>query len=427
MVNRAITTAKNKQDETRDIKRNFEAKRAYPQEKTMKLQQPTFSGQTNYNKVSYQAPTVSYKPRVAPTKTQRSFQQQQIGGSQVTNPKACFNCRETGHFIANCPYKKATPSVFSNSINGPKQMTGITRGAPTKTQPSSGKAKVNHVYAKEAEDAPRVVLSEFLVQSFLATILFDSRASHSFISSHFVETHDIPTMALKRSLITKSPGGHIPCHLGVINIPINLSGVVFPTSLVVLNSRRIDVILGMDWLTKYRGNITCAKRTIIVTNHRGKTVTCHIKPSLLDPFIHSLNFENPKDVPIVKEYHDVFPEELPGMPPHREIEFVIDLAPGTAPIAKRPYRMAATELAELKSQLNELEQKGYIKPSSSPWGAPVLFVKKKDGSMRLCVDYRALNEVTVKNKYPLPRIDDLFDQLKGSMYFSKIDMRSEYY
>jgi hypothetical protein len=129
----------------------------------------------------------------------------------------------------------------------------------------------------------------------------------------------------------------------------------------------------------------------------------------------------------VKEYIDVFPKELLGMPPHREIEFVIDLALGTAPIAKRPYKMATTELAELKKQLNELEQKGYIRPSSSSWGAQILFVKKKYGSMRLCVDYRALNEVTVKNKYPLPRIDDLFDQLKGAKYFSKIDMRSGYY
>jgi hypothetical protein len=108
----------------------------------------------------------------------------------------------------------------------------------------------------------------------------------------------------------------------------------------------------------------------------------------------------------------VFREELPGMPPHREIEFVIDIAPGTESIAKRPYRMAATELAKLKKQLNELEQKGYIKTSSSPWGAPALFVKKKDGSMKLCVDFRALNEVTVKNKHMLPMIDDLFDQLK---------------
>jgi len=115
------------------------------------------------------------------------------------------------------------------------------------------------------------------------------------------------------------------------------------------------------------------------------------------------------------------------MPPNRDIEFVIDLVPGTAPIAKRPYRMAASELVELKKQLEELQRIGFIRPSSSPWGAPVLFVKKKDGSMRLCVDYRALNEVTIKNKYPLPRIDDLFDQLKGAKYFSKIDLRSGYY
>ena len=115
------------------------------------------------------------------------------------------------------------------------------------------------------------------------------------------------------------------------------------------------------------------------------------------------------------------------MPPDRDIEFVIDLVPGTSPIAKRPYRMAASELAELKKQLEELQRIGFIRPSSSPWGAPVLFVKKKDGSMRLCVYYRALNEVTIKNKYPLPRIDDLFDQLKGAKFFSKIDLRSGYF
>ena len=115
------------------------------------------------------------------------------------------------------------------------------------------------------------------------------------------------------------------------------------------------------------------------------------------------------------------------MPPDRDIEFVIDLVPRISHIAKRPYRMAASELAELKKQLEELQRIGFIRPSSSPLGAPVLFVKKKDGSMRLCVDYRALNEVTIKNKYPLPRIDDLFDQLKGAKYFSKIDLRSGYF
>jgi hypothetical protein len=134
-----------------------------------------------------------------------------------------------------------------------------------------------------------------------------------------------------------------------------------------------------------------------------------------------------EDVPVVREYPDVFPEELPGMPPDRDIEFVIDLIPGTSPIAKRPYRMAAPELAELKKQLRELQRSGFIRPSSSPWGAPVLFVEKKDKSLRMCVDYRSLNEVTIKNKYPLPRIDELFDQLKGAKYFSKVDLRLGYH
>jgi hypothetical protein len=134
-----------------------------------------------------------------------------------------------------------------------------------------------------------------------------------------------------------------------------------------------------------------------------------------------------EDVPVVREYPDVFPEELPRMPPDRDIECILDLIPGTSPIAKRPYRMAAPELAELKKQLRELQQSGFIRSSSSPWGAPVLFVEKKDKSLRMCVDYRSLNEATIKNKYPLPRIDDLFDQLKGAKYFSKVDLRTGYH
>jgi hypothetical protein len=125
--------------------------------------------------------------------------------------------------------------------------------------------------------------------------------------------------------------------------------------------------------------------------------------------VFSMEAKSIEDVPVVREYPDVFPEELPGMPPDRYIEFIIDLIPGTPHIAKRPYRMAAPELAELKKQLGELQRSGFIKRSSSSWGAPVLFVEKKDKSMRMCVDYGSLNEVTIKNKYPLPRIDDLFD------------------
>ena len=127
------------------------------------------------------------------------------------------------------------------------------------------------------------------------------------------------------------------------------------------------------------------------------------------------------------EFLDVFPEELPGLPPHREIEFCINVVSDTAHVSMPPYRMASVELRELKEQLQELLVKGFIRPSTFPWGAPVLFVKKKDGTLRLCIDYRELNKVTVKNKYPLPRIDDFFDQLQGAQFFFKIDLRSGYH
>jgi hypothetical protein len=130
---------------------------------------------------------------------------------------------------------------------------------------------------------------------------------------------------------------------------------------------------------------------------------------------------------VVQEYPDVFPKDLPGMPPDHDIEFIIDLLLGTPPISKRPYRMPINELAELKKQIVELQSKGFIHPSSFPWGAPVLFVEKKYGTQRMCMDYRSLNEVTIKNKYPLPRIEDLFDQMKGASVFSKIDLRSGYH
>jgi hypothetical protein len=136
---------------------------------------------------------------------------------------------------------------------------------------------------------------------------------------------------------------------------------------------------------------------------------------------------NPSDIPIVNELLDVFPDDITSLPPEREIEFSIDLMPGAQPISVAPYRMSPVELRELKSQLEDLLRKHFIRPSVSPWGAPVLLVKKKDGTMRLCIDYRQLNKVTIKNKHPLPRIDDLLDQLKGATVFSKIDLRSGYH
>ena len=131
--------------------------------------------------------------------------------------------------------------------------------------------------------------------------------------------------------------------------------------------------------------------------------------------------------PVVKEFPYVFPEELPGIPPEREVDLSIEVVHGTTPISRAPYCMAPTELKELKTQLQELLDKGFIRPSVSPWGEPILFIKKKDGILRMCIDYWQINKVKVKNKYPLLRIEYLFDQLKGASVFSKIDLRSGYY
>jgi len=134
-----------------------------------------------------------------------------------------------------------------------------------------------------------------------------------------------------------------------------------------------------------------------------------------------------KDMFVVQEFMDAFPDEIPGLPPKREIEFAIELISRAGPVSISPYRMAPVELTELKKQLEDLLEKQFIRPSVSPWGAPVLLVKKKDGSSRLCIDYRQLNKLTIKNKYPLPRIDDLMDRLHGAVVFSKIDLRSGYH
>jgi hypothetical protein len=241
------------------------------------------------------------------------------------------------------------------------------------------------------------VLGEFLVSSVLATILFDSGASHSFISSSFVEKHNILTILLKAPLLTRTLRGDIKCQLGCSRVRIILSGVEFLADLVVLKSKGIDVILGMDWLSQHYGLISCTDKVVHLTNLEGVQVTCHTRGHRPDIMIFSMEAKSIEDVPVVREYSDVFLEELPGMPPDRDIEFVIDLIPGTSPIAKRPYRMATPELAKLKKQLGELQRSGFIRPSSSPWRAPVLFVEKKDKSLRMCVDYRSLNEVTIKN------------------------------
>jgi hypothetical protein len=172
----------------------------------------------------------------------------------------------------------------------------------------------------------------------------------------------------------------------------------------------------------------CAKRAIKLTKEDGTIMEFRTAiPAEQVSLLNKVQGTTLNEIGIAQEYPDVFPEELSGMPPDRDIEFIIELLLGTPPISKRPYRMPVNELVELKKQMAELQSKGFIRPSSSSWGAPVLFMKKKDGTQRMCVDYQSLNEVTIKNKYPLPRIEYLFDQMKGASVFSKIDLRLGYH
>jgi hypothetical protein len=234
-------------------------------------------------------------------------------------------------------------------------------------------------------------------------------------------------------MIVSSPGGDMHARHVCSKVNNLIKGVEFLANLIVLESKEIDVILGMDWLSKHNGLIDCAKKAVRLTPSSGKELEYVAENLVMDKaasnriVLNHLDVVSTLDIRIVSEYPDVFPEELPGMPPDREIEFVIELVPATAPIFKRPYRMVANQLADLKEQLQELLDKGYIRPTASPWGAPVIFVLKKDGMQRTCMDYRSLNEDTIKNMYPLPRIDDLFDQLKGVCVFSKIDLRFRYH
>ncbi|KAK1626116.1 hypothetical protein QYE76_000431, partial [Lolium multiflorum] len=189
----------------------------------------------------------------------------------------------------------------------------------------------------------------------------------------------------------------------------------------------LEVVLGMDWMAKHHGLIDCAKKAITMTSSTGILVE-HISERLPRKFTCNQGIAKPTldQIRVVCRYPDVFPKVYPVCP-DRDIEFIIELIPGTGPIAQRAYSMNPAELVELKKQLDDLLAKGLIRPSASPWRSPVLFVDKKDGASRLCTDYRKLNDVTIKNKYPLPKIEDLFDQLTGATVFSKIDLRTGYH
>ncbi|KAL0550473.1 hypothetical protein IC582_014992 [Cucumis melo] len=353
-------------------------------------------------------------------------------GRCLFGTRTCFKCRQEGHTADRCPLR----------VTGIAQNQGA--GAPHQ-------GRVFATNRTEAEKAGTVVTGTLPVLGHYALVLFDSGSSHSFISSAFVSYARLEVEPLHHVLSVSTPSGE--CMLSkekVKSCQIELAGHVIEVTLIVLDMLDFDVILGMDWLAANHASIDCSRKEVtfnppsmasfkfkgggskslpqVISAIRASKLlsqgTWGILASVVDIREADVSLSSE---PVVRDYPDVFPEELPGLPPHREVEFAIELEPGTVPISRAPYRMAPAELKELKVQLQELLDKGFIRPSVSPWGAPVLFVKKKDGSMRLCIDYRELNKVTVKNRYPLPRIDDLFDQLQGATVFSKIDLRSGYH
>jgi len=283
-------------------------------------------------------------------------------------------------------------------------------------------------------------------------VIFDSGATRSFVSPEVSLGLDVPLSALEHppevEIVDDRAVMGSRVHCGCT---LELYRVYFPIDLIPTSMRSVGVIVGIDWLSRFGGIIDCRCQQVSVQNPSGGELTIvgegrrsglvfcsaararqylHHGCSAFVAFVSAARVVDRKtvvDVPIVREFADVFQEDLPGVPPERPVEFRIDLVPGAAPIAMAPYRLAPPEMQELSTQLQELLDKGFIRPSSSPWGAPILFVKKKDWSHRMCIDYQELNKLTIKNRYPLPKIDDLFDQLRGASWFSKIDLRSGYH
>jgi hypothetical protein len=365
------------------------------------------SGNFQFRKAQQQP----YKPSAPPANN---------SNNSATKNHRYYNCGQPGHYINDCPKPKPNKQGeglgFRQGNQGKKPVVQVKQG------------KLKFTTMVDIPEGAAVLTGTFSIRDHPIKILFDSGATHNFISESLVCKLGLHSCHTKESFVVSTAGGKIPSNTITKVVPLQLGSRTFLTNLIHLRLGGIDVILGMNWLTQHQVILDIASRMVKIHSPTSGQTTLYLpKTEGINPCSYATVTVQLENIPVVCEYPDVFPDDLPGMPPDRDVEFVIELQPGTAPISKRPYRMPPKELAKLKNQLQELLDKGYIRPSSSPWGSPTLFVKKKDGSLRMCVAYRPLNAVTIKNKYPLPRIDVLFDQLAGAKVFSKIDLRSGYH
>jgi len=328
--------------------------------------------------------------------------------------------------------------------------TSASRGRP-RNQEGRTQGQVYHITYEDVGVVPDVVAGTLQLDTMQVYALIDPGASHSFVFDRIVNNLHVLSSNLGVGVTISTPLGEY-IHIDDIyrGVKLYIGGLELRPDLMPLELYDFDVILGMDWLSKHKVQVDCFTKTVTIQGKGDKRVvfkgerkvipSCVISVLVARKLLrkgcsawlaHVRELEKGSidlaSIPVVRQFQDVFSEELPGLPPVREIKVSIETIPRVSPIAQSPYRMAPMELAELKVQLQELLDKGFIRPSNSPWGALVLFVKNKDGTLHLCIDYRQLNKVTVKNRYPLPRIDDLFDQLKGARVFSKIDLRFGYH
>ncbi|GJR41265.1 putative reverse transcriptase domain-containing protein [Tanacetum coccineum] len=337
----------------------------------------------------------------------------------------CQTCNKVGHLTRNCRNKG--PATGSNLQ--PVSMTCHARGEKGNYKNQCLKANNSaHGRAYMLRDRnihqdPNIVMGTFLLNLLLARVLFDSEADKSFVSISLASMLNIPPITIDTIYdIEMADGNLVSTNTVIQGCTLILLNQPFKNDLMPIKLGSFDIVIGMDWLYKYHAKILCDEKVVYIPID---SETLIIRGDRI--MEKKADKKRLEDILVVREFPEFFPEDLPSLPSVCQVEFQIDLIPGATPVARAPYRLAPSEMQELSDQLQELADKGFIRPSTSPWGAPVLFVKKKDGSFRMCIDYWELNKLTVKNRYPLPRIDDLFDQLQGSSVYSKIDLRSGYH